>query len=78
MVIYTPVCIYNHGEFFSNISPRNLIAEVLEDSFYVEGDIQFLFRQFFDLKYNIFSEKCFVVTSSLCGNVTTAPFVRFP
>ena len=30
MVIYTPVCIYNHGEFFSNIYARKFIAEVLK------------------------------------------------
>ena len=28
MVIYTPVCIYNHDEFFCNIYARKLIVEV--------------------------------------------------
>ena len=30
MVIYTPVCIYNHGEYFYNILTRKLVAEVLK------------------------------------------------
>ena len=40
MVIYTPVCIYNHGRFFSNILAQKLIAEMLNWLIHIAEDIE--------------------------------------
>ena len=48
----------------------------LSGSYYVREDIQCGSYHLFSLRYNIFSQKCLVVTSSLCGDVTTARFLR--
>ena len=57
MVIYTPVCIYNHGEFFFNISARKLFAEEQVAHFMLEKKHSASSGRLFALVHNIFLRK---------------------